>query len=231
MLNKGSVRRKSWELLEKVIKLRKSGHSYGEIRKETGLAKSTINNWITYAGLNLSKEHLQIQAIKRVENHVIGTEASRITRARRKDEDIQRFILSTRKYFNDPFFVAGVMLYQAEGSKSTVCKFSNSDYRLIKVFVLFLERYFKLGKKDNMTFELYVHETRFEDLDRIKRFWSRKIGIPLDRFRVYWKKNKIIGRKENMDYVGQVLVRVHGVRVLGSKILTVSGIILSKHLR
>ena len=88
MLTRFSVRRKSKDIFQKVTTLRKQGHSYSEIIKETGVAKSTINSWINFAGLNLSPEHLQIQLKKRVENHVLGTEASKITRLKRKDKNI-----------------------------------------------------------------------------------------------------------------------------------------------
>lgn len=231
MITKGSVRRKSAETFKKVIQLRKSEHSYSEIGKETGVAKSTINNWLTLAGLTLTKEHLQIQAKKRIENHTVGTEASKVTRARRKDEDIQKFIQENKIYFSDPFFVAGIMLYEAEGAKGTECKFSNSDYRLIVVFIKFIEKYTLLKRDKNITFELYLHESRSGDLNRILRFWSAKIGIPLETIRIYWKRNKIIGRRENMDYVGQIMVRVHGEKVFGSKLLAISDIILRKYLK
>jgi hypothetical protein len=231
MITKGSVRRKSAEVFKKVIELRKKEYSYTEIRKETGVAKSTINNWLSLAGLTLSKEHLQIQAKKRVENHVVATEASKITRERRKESEIQHFIMENKRNINDPFFVAGIMLYEAEGSKGTDCKFSNSDYRLIIIFTRFIEKYTLLRRDKNMTFELYIHESRAIDLDRIKRFWSAKIGIPVEKLRVYWKRNRVIGRKENVDYVGQIMVRVHGEKIFGSKLLAISDIILRQYLR
>ncbi|KKR85823.1 MAG: hypothetical protein UU32_C0032G0002 [Candidatus Woesebacteria bacterium GW2011_GWB1_41_10] len=151
---------------------RKSEHSYTEIRRETGLAKSTIQNWLTHAGLTLSKEHLEIQARKRVENYVIATAASKVTRKRRKDQEIQSCIQKVKKYF-----------------------------------------------------------TRKADLGKIKGFWSEKIGIPISKMRVYWKKNEIVGRRDNPDYVGQMLVGVHGEKILGSKLLALSDIILRKYQR
>jgi hypothetical protein len=224
-------RRKSSDLYIKVLRLRKSEHSYTEIRKATGLAKSTISDWLRHAGLTTLPEHFKIQAEKRVENYVLGTAASQVTRARRKDADVQKFIQDKKQFFNDAFFVAGIMLYEAEGSKSIDCKFSNSDYRLIVTFVRFLEKYMLLSRSENMNFDLCLHETRMNDLDRVKRFWSVKIGIPVSKFRVYWKKNKVVGRKENMDYVGQILVRVCGEKVFGSKLMAVSDIILARYLR
>lgn len=230
MVVRGSVRRKSKELFEKVIKLRKSGNSYGEIRKETGLAKSTINNWIVHAGLNLSEEHLQIQSLKRMENHLLGTIASKITRTKRKSEDINKFIQDIRKYLDDPFFVAGVMLYQAEGSKGYGNDFSNSNFKLIQVFIKFLKKYFLLNK-DNFRFRLYVHDLRKSDIDRILNFWIHKLSIKKEQIRISWKHNTVTKSRHNLNYVGQFEVRVLKYPYFTKKILAISDIILSRYLR
>lgn len=229
MNNRGSVRRKSAEIFRKVIELRKTGRSYSEIKRETNIAKSTINNWLTYAGLTLTKEHLQIQAKKRIENHTIATEASKRTRTKRKEADIQNFIMRNKGYFRDPLFNYGVALYESEGSKGTDCRFSNSDHRLIQTFIIFIEKFLQFNRNKNMSFSLYVHETRKNDLEKILNFWATKINVKKSKIHVYWKRNKVVGRRENPDYTGQFGVRVMGERILGRKILAISDIILKKY--
>lgn len=231
VIKRGSVRRKSKDIFQKVLRFRKQGLSYSEIRKETGIAKSTINNWLTFAGFTLTKEHLLIQEKKRLENHVIATEASKITRQKRKEADIQNFIQTVKKYFSDPFFVGGILLYESEGSKGTDCKFSNSDYRLIQIFIKFIEKYLALTRLEDMSFAIYIHDTRSKDIGKIKRFWSRITRVPSGSIKVYWKRNKIVGRRDNPEYLGQFTIRVKGGRILGSKLLAVSDIILRKYLR
>ena len=231
MNTRGSVRRKSKSIFQKVISLRKQGFSYSEIKKETGVAKTTINNWLAYAGLTLTPEHLKIQTSKRMQNHILGTAASKLTRSRKKVFEIQRFLESVKKYFRDPFFVGGILLYEAEGSHGTSCKFSNSDYRVIRVFVNFVEKYLSLSRNINMKFEIYIHDTRVNDIEKIKSFWGNKLDINKNNIKVYWKRNKIIGRKDNPNYLGQMMVSVRGEKILGSKILAVSDIILRKYLR
>jgi len=231
MLIRGSVRRKSKEVFQRVLILRKQGYSYTEIRKETGIAKSTINNWLTYAGLTLTKEHLEIQFKKRLENKKVASEASKRTRQKRNEESINRTIEAHKKYFNDPFYNFCVALYEAEGAKGTDCKFSNSDYRLVQTFVKFIERYFFLKRSENMIFEIYIHKTRADDLEKIQKFWLKKLNINVNNIRIYWKNNSISGRKMNPEYVGQMLVRVRGEKILGRKIQAISDIILSKYQR
>ena len=138
---------------------------------------------------------------------------------------------SHKKFFGEPLFNYGLALFEAEGNKDTVCRFSNSDFRLIRTFVKFIEKYFSLVRDKNMTFHLFIHETRKKDLLRIKRFWSKKIQVPISKIRVYWKKNKVIGRRKNQDYVGQIIVIVQGESILGSKLLALSDIILRKYQR
>lgn len=227
MINKGSVRRKSAEVFKRVIELRKREYSYTEIKKETGVAKSTINNWLTLAGLTLTKEHLQIQAKKRVENHVIATEASKRTRARRKDQDIQAFIQKNKRFINDPLFIAGIMLYEAEGTKSGNNGFSNSDFRVILVYLRFLEKYLYLNRNTDLDFRIYIHEVRKNDLNRIVNFWAKKLSVNRNIFSISWKHNIVSKRQENLDYVGQMNVRVRGIKHFSGKIVTISSIMLS----
>lgn len=229
MVTRGSVRRKSKEIFQKVIELRKQGFSYTEIKKETGIAKSTINNWLAFAGLTLSKEHLEIQNKKRVENHVLGTIASKITRARRRTDDVDQFIQKHKANLADPLFVAGIMLYEAEGSKGESNGFSNSDFRLINVFMKFLDKY--VGKNLNLTYRLYIHDSRKGDLQKILNFWSKKVSIKNNQIKVSWKHNIVTKQRENKDYVGQFEVRVKEITHFTSKILAISDIILSEYTR
>lgn len=230
MVNKSSIRLANKERFKLCVTLRKKGLSYSEIRKIVPVAKSTLQNWLVLAGLTLTQEHLQIQLQKRLEKRQAATAASRITRAKRADQEIHKFVQEYKKFLNDPFFIAGIMFYEAEGSKNS-CVLSNSDYRVIQMFVRFLEKYFSLDRTKNMRFRLYVHETRSNDLDKIKSFWSKKLGIPIDHFALSWKKNIVTHRRTNMDYVGQISVSMSGVPYLTRKLLFISSIILKKYCR
>lgn len=231
MINKSSVRKKNREKFEKSIELRKLGLSYSEIRRVIPIAKSTLNNWLTLAGLTISKQHLEIQLRKRLENHQAATEASRITRRKKREENIKVFIKSNQKFLTQPLFITGVMLYKAEGSKNGSCSFSNSDHKLIRVFLKFLEKYLLLNIKGDIDYRLYIHQTRKEDLKRIIDFWSQNLEVPSHIIKITWKKNKIIKRRANSDYVGQMVVRTRKISYATRKLLAVSDIILEQDLR
>lgn len=231
MVNRSSVRLVNKERFKLCVELRKQGLSYSEIQKVVPVAKSTLQNWLTLAGLTLTQEHLQIQLQKRIEKRQAAIEASRLTRAKKADLEIHRFVQDFKKYLNDPFFVAGVMLYEAEGSKQSNCVLSNSDYRVMQVFVKFLEKYFLIDRMKNMHFRVYIHETRSGDLKKIKGFWSKKLAIPAEHFALSWKKNIVTRRRTNADYVGQLSVYVSGIPLLTRKLGFISSIILNKYCR
>lgn len=229
MINTSSVRNVNLSNFNKCVELRKQGLSYSEIKKQVPVAKSTLNNWLTLSGLTLTAEHLNIQRTKRLQNHVVATEASRVSRNLKKEKAIKEFTETYQKFIQEPLFVAGVMLYIAEGSKKGACRFSNSDHRLIETFIKFIETYFPLKRSRNISFRLYVHETRKKDLPRIKKFWSDKLSIPEEKFSLSWKRNIVKHRRKNQDYVGQVSAEVQGESFLFRKLLSISSIMLKTY--
>lgn len=209
----------------KSIELRKKGFSYSEIRREVIVAKSTLQGWLEKAGLLNTKEHIEIQLKKRIENRLVATEASRLTRERKTQAQIQSFLEKYKKEVSNPLFIGGCLLYEAEGQKKGVCIFSNSDYRMVIYFIKFIERYFDRDRIDGMIFRLYIHENRKADLLRILRFWSEKLLLPQDKILVSWKKHKV-KRRTNNDYFGQIAVKVKRSTIITKKIRAISDIIL-----
>ena len=227
MVNRSTVRDSNRRNYEKSIALRKQGLSYGEILKIVPIAKSTLQNWLTLSGLTLTKEHLEIQLKKRVENKRIATESSKLTRDTRINKEVNYFVDSCRNYLSDPLFIAGIVAYESEGAKSS-CKFSNSDYRMIQLFVNFVKKYIFPLQKARFKYRIFIHESRLNDLDRIKNFWSNKLSIVKEEIKLTWKRNIVKHRKYNEDYVGQMLVTVSSKLIL-KKLQKLSDIIIGTY--
>ena len=179
--------------------------------------------------MTLTREHLEIQLRKSLEKKQTAVEASRLTRKRKKEKEIKSFIKGTEKFLEEPFLIVGAILYEGEGTKDGSCTFSNSDYRLVEAFLGFLEKYFELDRQRSMGYRVYVHETREKDLGRIINFWSLKLEVPKKLIKTTWKRNKIVSRRDNEDYVGQMAITVHGVSYLTSKLRVLSDIIMRKY--
>lgn len=220
--------RKNKEIFKKVIRLRDQGFSYGEINKVTNISKSTIHDWLFFAGLTLTQKHFEIQSKKRAENYLIGNKASIILRKARKENEISNFVNSVKVFFNNPQFVAGIILYEAEGSKGTGNSFSNSDFRLIKTYIIFLKKYLNIDK-DNLSLRLYIHKSRNNDLKRICNFWSKKLNVKIKKINISWKNNIISKVRNNLDYVGQFEVRIRNQKYFTSKMTAISDIILRSY--
>ncbi len=228
MTIKGSVRSKNLSNYQLCLQLRKSGLSYSEIRRQVPVPKSTLHDWFKSAGLTLTQEHLDIQARKKLENWQMGVEAAKTTKIRRSQKHVDEFISKFKSVFNEPLFLAGVILYQAEGAKIGSFKFSNSDERLINLFLQFAEKYLESDRKDNIVFRLYIHETRKTDLESVTSYWAKSLKIPIESILISWKKNEVQTRRANKNYVGQILVSVNKRKLLVRKILTSSAIIMGQ---
>ncbi len=91
---------------------------------------------------------------------------------------------SFEQYKNDPLFVAGIMLYWAEGTRLAKYRkyqlaLTNSEPELMEVYCNFLRRYF--GNIESMLrAALYIYQD-INECDA-KLFWSTCLKIPLNQF-------------------------------------------------
>jgi predicted DNA-binding protein YlxM (UPF0122 family) len=78
--------------------------------------------------------------------------------------------------------VAGAMLYWGEGFKSekgSIVDFTNSDYKMIIIFLNFLRRIYRINEK-KLRVLLYCYSN--QDTKKLINFWSRLTKIPEDQF-------------------------------------------------
>src|SRR3989338_242518 len=76
--------------------------------------------------------------------------------------------------------VAGTMLYWAEGRKTgCVVEFSNSEPRLIALFLTFLRRVCGIAES---RLRIHVYAYVDQDINQLKNFWSQITGVPLEQF-------------------------------------------------
>ena len=100
------------------------------------------------------------------------------------EEEVKRQAeMSFEQYKNDPLFIAGVMLYWAEGKTTHLATYNlelnNSDPKLLKLYCRFLREYLSI---DNSSFRIRLFIYPDLDEDKLKLFWSNLLGVPLDQF-------------------------------------------------
>lgn len=111
-------------------------------------------------------------------------------------------------------FIAGVVAYAAEGTKtkpwqtSKPVGFTNSDPRMIRLFLRWLSL---MGiDRSSLSFRVSIH--RGAEVASAVRFWSSVVGVPAERFhRTTLKKGNPKTRRRNTgpDYRGCLVVGVY----------------------
>jgi hypothetical protein len=210
----------------KAIELRKSGKTYSEILKIVPVAKSTLSLWLREVGL--SKVQKQTITKKRIDAAFRG---AMVRKKQRIESSLKIFLESEKqikKLSDREFWLIGTALYWAEGSKEKEYKpgsgmdFTNSDPKMVRFFVKWIEKTFKIDKSD-LVFDIYIHKNYENEIDRFKRFWSKVLGIfDENLFRVYYKKHNFKTNRKNIGNVYNGSLRVR-VRSSSSKVRQING--------
>jgi transcriptional regulator with XRE-family HTH domain len=194
---------------------RDEGLPLKEIARRLGVAVSSVSLWVRDIELT-PEQHDELRRRNPAYNaQLSGTwvQAVRYREKRRMHQNEGR-LLARR---GDVSFVAGCMLYWAEGAKDrNQLQFSNSDPTMVRFFVEFLRAHFDLRNEDiRITCHLYAdHQERQHE---IERHWLDTLGLPDRSLRksvvnVYSKysKRKRVG---NLPY-GTCRVVVSRTRVI-----------------
>lgn len=203
--------------------MRSMGESVGVIAKNIGVSKSTVSLWVRDIILSIE----QLETLRN--RWIRGTERGRLKGAfmqknrrlnlikKMEEEGKERF----RNLSDEEFFSAGIALYWGEGSKKKrefyIC---NSDPELIKFMILWLEKFFGIGK-DRLKAVVGINEIHRKRDEKVKKYWVEITGIPLSQFRnTSFKKSKVHKVYENFnEHFGTLGVRVLKGTVIYYKML------------
>jgi hypothetical protein len=208
---------------EKAIGLRKQGLSYNEILRKIPVAKSTLSLWLRKIGLS-SRQKQQL-----TEKKIAACKRGGLVMKQRRikiENDIKEKAASDINNITEyDFLLIGAILYWAEGSKqkehapSVGIIFSNSDLKIIKVFLRFLREICKIHENE-LHFEIYIHKTA--DHKIAQQWWSSELHIEIEKFRkIYFKKAPIkrsYRKNTGSDYHGQLRIKVRNSANLNRKI-------------
>lgn len=166
------------------IAMRRNGMSYKAIKNTLKIPKSTLSGWFAdeqwseeikerLIQENTKKSTLRIEKL----NHIRGKKLFLIYEKARQEALEELEVL---KY--NPLFIAGVMLYWGEGSKTIKgqVRLANTDPEMIKVFSIFLQEVCGVHRED-----VKASLTLYPDLneDACRAHWSSKTGIALNQFK------------------------------------------------
>lgn len=192
---------RKWEIKEHVRSLRQKGLSYSEIRAKIPLAKSTISEWCKDIELT-KRQLLRLSQLKVKGSYVGSLKGSKTNQEKRAKEidQIKNVAKSEAPFLlEDKFWLAGLMLYWAEGNKTKKVGFSNSDPSLIGFMIEWFRRYSNI---DDLRFKPHMSLHSGQNEDEIKKFWSKVTKLPIEQFGKSFIKKEGTGHRKNILYKG-----------------------------
>jgi transposase-like protein len=164
---------------ERAVELRvKHQWGYGAIAKEVGVAKSTLSRWLE--DLPLSDERvLELRRATWTRGEA-KREKFRQTMRNKRDAREQEIYLHQKKRLSkisrQSLFIAGLMLYAAEGDKKTRAEiaFSNTDAAMVLFFARWLEEFLDISR-EKLRIQLHLYENM--DVCAEEKYWKDQLSM------------------------------------------------------
>src|SRR3989344_7125596 len=172
------------ELKAKAIKLRiENNLSYSAILAKVPVVKSTLSDWLKH--FPLSKEKILELRKEGWKKGEVSREKFRETMCNKRNERMKKiYNICTAKMSKiprDAFFVAGLMLYLGEGSKTNYSKIAlaNTDPKIVLFFTKWLNDFLDIPK-GRLKAQLHLYPNM--DIEKEKEFWKNILSFKDDQF-------------------------------------------------
>lgn len=191
-----------WQLKEQACSLRSQGLSYREIVGQLGISKSTVSLWCRYVPLTLDqREILQ----DRRGTQMNGIRIAHTMFWKKRCDAFWAGVEKMERLITNPEFVAGVMLYWAEGNKQRGAALANSDADVIRFIAKWFTDFFQVTP-DHMSIHMHLHTGQSVEVERA--YWSGITGVPEANFQKPFFKPEGSGYRKNVLYHGTVNLHV-----------------------
>lgn len=203
------------ELKEKVRLLRENGWSLGQIQREFGIPKTTVQSWISDIEVSIELQAaIKKTALEALQNgRVKAQNINKQRKVLKENEIIKKGIERVGGISDNEFFIAGVALYWAEGFKNRHehrLGFCNSDPNMVRFYVHWLEKCLNVDPK-SIVARLTLNKLYEERTQEFEKYWSQVTGIPIIQFTKPFYQNSVWKRQYNEDkYRGVLRIHVNG---------------------
>jgi transcriptional regulator with XRE-family HTH domain len=155
---------------------REEGASIKDIARRVGVSVSSVSLWVR--DIELTPEQHAALALRNVayNRQMSGTWKQAAKRRVERTEYQERGRALARR--GDPLFVAGCMLYWAEGARHrNSLRFTNSDPEMVRLFVRFLRDRFEVHH-DAFALTCNLFADHLERQRELERFWLDVAELP-----------------------------------------------------
>jgi len=169
---------------QKAINLRKQGKTYGQIKQELGIPKSTLSDWLSK--YPLSKEQLALLGNNRANSRQVGIEKTSIAKQKKRQSRIKSTYENQKKYWvslsQKELEIAGLFLYWGEGSKrlNGPVFINNTDPNVLKFALYWYIKGLRIPK-EKIKVDLHLYSDM--NIKKEIAFWSRTLKLSVSQFR------------------------------------------------
>ncbi len=171
---------------------------YGAIAKQVKVSKSTLSRWLEDLPLT-DKRVLELRREAWSRGEASREKFRQTMRAKRDERDRLTYIRQKKRLARiseQSMFIAGLMLYAAEGDKKSKADiaFTNTDPVLVLFFVRWIVRF--LGfPKEKLRIQLHLYENMNVKAEEL--FWIRELGMSKTQL---WKSQVRTLRSKSFSY-------------------------------
>ena len=190
----------------KAVSLRKKGLSYNEIRKNVHVSKGTLSVWLKNIDLTQGQQKKLLKGLER--SRYIAAQVKKQERELRTRTLIEEGRKEFPRLIKNPLFLAGLMLYWAEGDKNQAerVKFTNSDETTIVLMMKWFREICDIPE-EKFRIALHLHNLHFR-IDA-QNYWSKITGVPLKQFHRVFIKQSSLRQRRNVLYNGTCAIVIN----------------------
>ncbi|MCA9360756.1 helix-turn-helix domain-containing protein [Candidatus Nomurabacteria bacterium] len=195
------------EKYQQAISLRKRGFTLEEIAKYCDISKSTASLWLKNKAFSaqVKKQNVKRAGQENAKRLKLVNKARSGERLTRYKDAVKSAETEYKHYKNNPLFVAGLMLYLAQGDlkEARVIRLSTHHVESHKIFIKFATEYLGV-EKARLRFWILLYSDLKEE--KCMKKWKTYTGIPYSQF----FKNQVIGnhsKKRTLHFgVGNTII-------------------------
>lgn len=206
-----------WNHLKiKAMELRKQGSSIGSIEARLGIPRSTLSYWFKDVKLSARQkeklhENWKNALVKARTEAVKWHNQQKANRLKIAKAEALKSIKKIDTHDKHVLELALAVLYLAEGSKKNVeTALGSSDPNTLRFFLRGLEKVFE-HDVNTVRCELYLRSD--QDVEKIKRFWSKELSLPISNFKQVNIDRRSVGKTTYEGYYGVCGLRCGNVAI------------------
>ncbi len=184
------------EKFEQALQFRKRGFTLEEIARICEVSKGTVSKWFKNNTISesITKQNKKRAGLENAKRLKLMSKTRDVERAHRYKEAVRSAETEFKHYKSNPLFVAGLMLYMAQGDRRSVhqIRLSSVEEKNHKIFIKFAVEFLGITKTD-IHFWILLYQGQSEEVC-MKR-WKSATSLPYNQF----YKNQYINSKKSKD--------------------------------